>query len=324
MFRQARKQSILFLILRDSRIKQHFYNPPLLFGARIFVLFLLPILFFAACQSKNLPQQNAVVAREIADDLGRKISIPEKVERVVSLAPNLTENIFAVGAGDRIVGVTSFCNYPADAAKIEKVGDTISPNMETIVRLKPQIVFVSTASQIENFTKTLEQQNIAVFVTNPKNLDDVFTNLRQLGEIFGTQTKTAELLNDLQSRVIAVDESVKNKSKIKTFVQISREPLFTIGKDSFLTEIIERAGGESATKTVATAYPKLSKETALALNPEAIILSDSEDNREPNEVFAASPAMKNKKIYRINADIISRPSPRIVNALEQIAADLQR
>ena len=105
-------------------------------------------------------------------------------------------------------------------------------------------------------------------------------------------------------------------------MQISKEPLFTIGKESFLTEIIERAGGVSVTKNVETAYPKLSKETALALNPEAIILSDSEDNTEPNEVFKTSAAMRNGRVYKINADLISRPAPRIVDALEQIARDL--
>lgn len=261
--------------------------------------------------------------RDIADDLGRKIKIPEKVERVVSLAPNLTENIFAVGAGDRLVGVTTFCNYPEEARKIQKIGDTMNPNMETIVALKPQIVFVSTASQIETFTKTLESQKITVFVTNPTSLEGVLSNLRQLGDIFGTQERTSILLNELQERIIAVDERARDKPKVKTFVQISKEPLFTIGKESFLTEIIERAGGVSATKDVATAYPKLSKETALALNPDAIILSESPDNLEPNDAFKNSPAVKNGKVFKINADILSRPSPRIVDALEQIAGALK-
>ena len=257
--------------------------------------------------------------RDIADDLGRKLKIPERVERVVSLAPNLTENIFAVGAGDRLVGVTKFCNYPEDAQKIQQVGDTISPNIETIIALKPQIVFVSTASQLETFMKTLEAQGITVFVTNPKDLNGVLANLRQLGEIFGTPERTTVLLNELQERILAVDEQARDKQKTKTFVQISKEPLFTIGKESFLTEIIERAGGVSVTKEVATAYPKISKETALALNPDAIILSESSDNLEPNDVFKNSPAVKNKKVFKINADILSRPSPRIVDALEQIA-----
>jgi iron complex transport system substrate-binding protein len=285
---------------------------------------LLLVCFFSlsACRSTNQSAPAEVKMRDIADDLGRPIKIPEKVERVVSLAPNLTENIFAVGAGDRLVGVTKFCNYPEDAQKIQQVGDTLNPNIETIIALKPQIVFVSTASQLETFMKTLEAQGITVFVTNPKDLNGVLANLRQLGEIFGTPERTTILLNELQERIIAVDEQTRDKPKTKTFVQISKEPLFTIGKESFLTEIIERAGGVSVTNTVATAYPKISKETALALNPDAIILSESPDNTEPNEVFKNSPAVKNKKVFKINADILSRPSPRLVDALEQIAEAL--
>ena len=127
----------------------------------------------------------------------------------------------------------------------------------------------------------------------------------------------------MEKRVALIDERIKAGERPKVFVQISREPLFTIGKDSFLTEIVERAGGETVTKEVPSAFPKLSKETALAMDPEVILLSDSEDNREPNEVFRNSKAVRNGRVYRINADIISRPGPRLVDTLEQIAEFLQ-
>ncbi len=262
--------------------------------------------------------------REVTDDLGVKVKIPARINRAVSLAPNLTEIAFAVGAGDRLVGVTSYCNYPAEAQKIQKIGDTINPNIETIIALKPQIVLVSTASQIETFTKTLAEQNIAVFVTNPNSLDDIYKTIYQIGEIFSREEKAYQTVDELKRRVADVEARTATLSNAKVFLQISKEPLFTIGKDSFLTDLINRAGGVSVTATVATAYPKISKETASALNPEAIILSDSEDNREPNNVFVNSTAVKNGKVFRINADLISRPAPRIVDALEQIANDLHR
>lgn len=276
-------------------------------------------LFFDGCKIKTEQNQANIPTREVTDDLSKKVVIPQNIERAVSLAPNLTENIFAVGAGDRLVGVTTFCNYPPEAEKIAKVSDTQTPNMEAIIALKPNVVFVSTASQLENFTKTLERQNIAVFVTNPQNLEDVLQNLRKFGELFGTSDKAEKLIAELENRVKAVEEKVIGKPKIKVFVQIDKNSLYTIGRDSFITDLINRAGGESVTKDVATAYPKLSKETALALNPDAIILSESPNNLEPNEVFKNSNAVKNGKVFKINADIISRPAPRIVDALEQIA-----
>ena len=259
--------------------------------------------------------------RTVTDDLGREVKIPQKIERAVSLAPNLTEDVFAVGAGDRLVGVTSYFDYPEAAKKIQKVGDTLNPNIETIVALKPQIVLVSTASQLEAFSKALTDNGIAVYVTESKSLDDVFKNLIRLGDIFGTQDTAAKVVTDLKNRVASAARS-DNAKPVRVFVQISKEPLFTIGKQSFVTEIVNRAGGESVTENVETAYPNLSKETALALAPDVIVLSDSPDNQEPNDAFKESPAVKNGKVFRINADLLSRPGPRLVDALEQIARDI--
>jgi iron complex transport system substrate-binding protein len=232
--------------------------------------------------------------------------------------------IFAAGAGDRLVGVTTYCDFPEAARSIETIGDTQTPNIERVVALKPDLVFVSTASQLEAFMQTLEQQNISVFVTNPTDLKDVLRNLRTMGNIFGTENTAKELAADLERRAQSVDQNVKRDSRPKVFVQISKEPLFTIGRDSFLTEIVERAGGISVTREVATAYPKLSKETALAMEPDVIVLSDSEDNREVNDVFKNSPAVRNGSVYRIDPDIISRPGPRLVDALEQISRSLRK
>lgn len=293
--------------------------------SRIVYFLSLCIFLFAACQ-QSAPRQPATATptHEITDDLGRAVKIPKKIERAVSLAPSLTEIVFAVSAGDRLVGVTSFCNYPEEAKSIAKIGDTINPNLEAIIAQKPQVVFVSTASQVENFTRRMEENGIAVFVTNAESFAGVLRNIKQIGDILGTPEQAGKLAADLQNRVLSVESKIKEKPRTKVFVQISREPLFTIGEDSFLTEIIERAGAVSVTGDIPTAYPKISKETALALNPEAIILSESPDNLEPNDVFKNSPAMKNNKVFKINADLISRPGPRVVDALEQIARHLHQ
>ncbi len=291
---------------------------------------LLCVFFAANCQSENTNANTKIsettkkieLSREITDDLGRTVQIPENVTRAVSLAPNLTEIVFAVGAGERLVGATSFDNYPEEAKKIARIGDTINPNIENIIALKPQVVLVSTASQIETFTKKLEDQGITVFVTNPNSLEEIYKSIVNIGEIFGKKENALELAENLERRVELVERETAVLEKPKVFVQISREPLYTIGKDSFLTDLIELAGGISATETVATAYPRISKETALALQPDVIILSDSSDNPAPNDVFENSPAVRNGRVYKINADILSRPAPRIVDALEQIAKKL--
>lgn len=277
---------------------------------------------FSSCGGRSgntVPSPSAVATRVVTDDLGRAITVPVKVARVVSTAPSVTENIFAVGAGDRLVGVTTFCNYPEEAKSIAKIGDTMNPNMETIVAMKPDIVFVSSASQLEAFTKTLESNGIAVYVTNPESLDGVINGLVHFGDLFGTQEKANALVADLKRRIAALLPYDGAAKYLKVFVQISKEPLFTIGKRSHLTNVLPLAGGESVTANVETAYPKLSKETASTLVPEVIILSESDDNKEPNEAFKNSPAVEYGRIYKINADLISRPGPRLVDALEQIA-----
>lgn len=285
-------------------------------------LLLFSVFLFANCQSENPQVSSGLQTREVTDDLGRTVALTASVERAVSLAPNLTEIVFAVGAGDKLVGVTSFCNYPPEARKITKIGDTMNPNLEAIIAQKPQVVFVSTDSQIENFTRRMQEQNIAVFVTDAKNLEGVLRNIEQIGDVLGKKEQAENLTVGLQKRIAAVESKVKGAEPVKVFVQISNSPIYTIGKDSFITDLVRRAGGVSLTENIPTAYPNLSKETALAFEPEAIILSESPDNQEPNEAFKNSPAVKNGRIYKISADLLSRPSPRIVDALEEMARAL--
>lgn len=296
------------------------------------------VLFVAIClgcatktpiQSTDSPER-IEPKRRITDDLERVVILPMKVNRIVSLAPSATEMVYAVGAGDRLVGVTTFCNYPEQALAVAKVGDTMNPNMETIVALKPDIVLVSTASQIENFTKTLEQNGIAVFVMNPESFFGVIHNLKQLSTVFGTDSQSTNLIEGLTGRFESFNMFTMQRDEpqsafearvrpVRTFVQISKEPLFTIGKASLVTDIVSKSGGRSLTADIETAYPKLSKETAATLNPDAIILSESDDNREPNDVFKNSPAIKSGRVLKVNADILSRPGPRLIDAMEQIA-----
>lgn len=286
------------------------------------------LLLFAAwgCQtgSPDAASDREAKVGSATDDLGRQVVINKPIGRIVSLAPSTTEMIFAAGAGERVVGVTTYCTFPEAARSIEKIGDTQTPNIERIVGLKPDVVFVSTASQLEPFMRTLEEQTIAVYVLDPKGVDDVIQKLRVLGELMGTESTAEPLAAELERRVTAVKAKTVDLPRPKVFVQISKDPLFTIGADSFITNLIETAGGESVTKDIPSAYPKLSKETAAAMSPEVIILSDSEEDREPNEVFARSAAVRDGQVYRINADIISRPGPRLVDALEQISGFLRR
>lgn len=276
-----------------------------------------------ACGKHPQPATTDTAGREFTDEAGRKVILPARIDRVVSLAPNLTEIVFAVGAGDRLVGNTEYCDYPAQAKSIAKIGDTMHPSIERIIALKPQLVLVSTASQLEVFTKQLTEQKISVFVTNPRSLNEVFQSMSTMADLMGTQTQAAPLVADLRKRADAVESRVKNTPPVKVFYQVSGEPLYTIGRDAFLTDLVHRAGGVSVTKDLPGAFPRYSDESALASHPDAIILptggSMGSTNASPATPLKDSPAVRNNHVYKINDDHLSRPGPRLVDGLEEMA-----
>ena len=286
------------------------------------------LLFAAAfaCDSGKRVQPEGPVTRIMKDDLGRSVSLPLPVKRVVSLAPNLTEIVFAVGGGDRLVGRTSYCDYPPEAKSVQVIGDTGTPNLERIIAVKPQVVLVSTSSQLEVFTQQLQNQNIAVFVTDPHDLEGIFRSMDQIGEMLGEKEQAAQLVQKLRDRTNAVAAAVKQKQPVKVFYQVSAEPLYTIGREAFVTDLIRRAGGVSVTAEVPGAWPKYSAESALAAKPEAIILPTGGSMGAANSAFTdalrQSPAALGGRVYKINDDHLARPGPRIVDGLEEMARAL--
>jgi iron complex transport system substrate-binding protein len=292
---------------------------------QIFALALAAGLLFA-CSRPQFSYPSTSDTRVVTDEAGRQVRLPPKIDRIVSLAPNLTEIVYAIGAGDRLVGRTSFCDYPPAAKAVAEVGDTMQPSVERIIALKPQLVLVSTASQLETFTKQLDEQRIAVYVTKPNSVDQVLSSIETLGQLLGTTDQAKKLAADLRRRAQAVEAAVTNQPRVKVFYQISDEPLYTIGREAFLTDLIRRAGGISVTADVPTAFPRYSDEAALASQPDAIILptggSIGNANSTASPALRNSPAVRNNRVYKINDDILARPGPRLIDGLEQMARAL--
>lgn len=287
---------------------------------------LIALVLIASCTTTNHTSNPSPTSRQFTDEAGRTITVPARIDRFITLAPNLTEIVFAIGAGDRLVGNTTYCDYPAQAKEIEKVGDTLRPSMERIIALRPQLVLVSTASQLETFTKQLSDHQIAVYVTDPHDLEGVFKSIKDLGDLLNETETTAELVRNLRARAEAVESAVNTTQPTSVFYQVSAEPLYTAGRDSFVTDLIRRAGGRSVTANVPGAWPLFSAESALAAHPEAIILptggSMGSANAEVNAALKRSPAVRNGKVYKINDDHLARPGPRSVDGLEEIARAL--
>ena len=252
--------------------------------------------------------------------------MPLHPQRIITLAPNLTEIVYAVGAGDRLVGDTTFCDYPPEAKKVEKVGDTLQPNIERIIALKPDIVLISTASQLEAFTRQMNARAIPVFITDPHDLEGVFQSIKTIGDLLGQQGQAEKLVGELRARVAAIEDKVKDLQPVTVFYQVSAQPLWTAGKKSWITDLIRRAGGRSVTSEVEGDWMRYSDEAAMASRPDAIIIATSDSmsggKMDVAPALQKSPAVLNKRVYGINGDYLSRPGPRLVDGLEQMARAL--
>jgi iron complex transport system substrate-binding protein len=294
---------------------------------QIWALAILPFLIFTSCSRiRNNGTQPTAATREVIDEAGRRVIVPQKIDRIISLAPNLTEIVYAVGAGEQLVGDTEYCDYPSQARSVAKIGDTLHPSIERIIALKPQIVLISTASQLEAFTKQLDEQRIAVYVTNPQSLDDVFRTTQTLGDLFGHHDWTVTLLQELRNRAFAVEVATKSVKPVRVFYQLSDSPLYTIGHESYLTDLVRRAGGVSVTADVPGAFPRFSDEAALASKPDAIILATGGSMGAANASVTAalknSPAVIKGRVYKINDDLLARPGPRLIDGLEEMTKAL--
>ena len=187
---------------------------------------------------------------QLKDEANREVRVYGKIERVITLAPNLTEIIYAIGAGDLLVGNTTYCDYPEQAKSVQKVGDTLQPNIERILALRPNLIFISTSSQLEAFARQLSEHGIPVYVSDPHDLEGVIYSIENIARLLSREKQAGELVSKLRARITAVEAAVKNRKPVRVFYQLSAEPLYTAGRDAFVTDLIKRAGGLSVTAGV--------------------------------------------------------------------------
>jgi len=255
--------------------------------------------------------------REVRDELGRTLKVKPRPSRIVSLAPSVTETLFALGLGDQIVGVTTFCDYPAEAQTKEKVGDTLRPNIERIVALKPDLAIASTSSQLEQFVKKLDDLGIPVFVSNPSDLAGVVASIEKIGNVAGASERAAVLSAELRARVREVETRVSGAERPNVLVMLGSEPLIAPGRPSFITDMINRAGGHSISGDESAEYPQYSLETAIAKRPDVIFLQSGEDQVPAR--LRETPASRSGRVFHLPDELLLRPGPRLIDGFEELA-----
>lgn len=257
-------------------------------------------------------------AKTFTDDTGRKIELSEIPTRIISLAPSITEILFYLNLGDRIVGVTDFCNYPEEAKGKPSVGWLISPDVEKIISLKPDLVFATAEGNRPDIVDTLDRVNIKVYVLSPHNLEDIIREIISVGNITGQDEITKKRTGDLTMHIEAIKKRVKGVQRVRVLYLVSAGPMISVGPGSFIHDIIEIAGGENIMSQSPTRYPRIEMEEVIARDPEVIIVPPEllQSVRSWKDRWGGISAIKHERIYSIDPDIISRPGPRIVDGLE--------
>ena len=299
---------------------------------KIFFLIVLLALVMTACAPPSAPIV-APVATEpsapitLTDGLGRSVVLKEAAKRIVSLAPSNTEILFAVGATDQVVGRDEFSDYPEEAKALPSVGGSMGEySVESIVALKPDLVLAAEINSPE-LVKQLEDLGLTVYyLKNPKTFEELYVNLEIAAQLTGEDP--TKLTDSLKARVAAVDEKIMPLSfRPMVFYEIdATDPAkpYTYGPGTFGDMLISRAGGFNVGNDLTDPYPQISLEQIVVSNPSIILLGDSMWGVTAESVLARPgwetiEAVKSKQIFPIDDNLISRPGPRLIDGLEQLA-----
>jgi iron complex transport system substrate-binding protein len=262
--------------------------------------------------------------RELVDQLGRKVEVTEPLTRVVSLIPSLTETSYEVGGGDVLVGATRFATFPAEAAKLPRVGSYVALDIEKIVKLKPQLCLAARDGNPKETIDRLEALGIPVYAFDPQSLEAVIDTVVRLGEIYRTETQANALAKDYRQRLDRVARRITEvKERPRVFFQVDAQPIFSAGSDTFLHQLLIRAGALNLAAD-RTGYPRYSWEELLSLKPDVVILVSMGGGyseqvlRAQWEAWPQIPAVSNNRLYVVDADLFNRPSPRLIDALERL------
>lgn len=268
----------------------------------------------------------------VKDGTGKEITIQKAPERIISLIPSNTEIIYALGYGDKIVGVTSNDNYPEEVKSKEKVGD-MNIDLEKVVSLKPDLVLANqwhASGQVDQVAKMREAGLTVLVVNDATNLEEVYDSIRMLAKVTGTTDKGEEIVQKMKERYQAVVEKAKGipaDQRKKVWVEVSAPPeLYTAGKGTFMDELLQAVGAVNVAGNT-TGWPKWTEEDAVAAKPDVILLTY---NYIPNAVeevkkrpaWQEVPAVKNGAVYQLDGDLVVRPGPRLMEGLEEIAKDV--
>lgn len=285
------------------------------------LMFTLLLFSFLSCSQRQHDTNTGVTLK---DDIGRKVSFAKPPTRIISLAPSLTEICFAIDGGAALVGVTDYCNYPPEARTKPSIGGLISPNLEKITELDPDLILVTVEGNRKDDFSKLESLGYRLFVTNPRTIDDIYRSILTIGKILGHDSSAARRVESLRKQEATIRSLVKDEKKPKVFAILSVKPLMTAGPSTFIHELIEKAGGLNIAEKATLPYPIYNREEVLHQQPEYLVVT-TDAVHSLGALFTEFPewenlpAIKKRQVLLINSDLVTRPGPRIIEGLEILA-----
>ncbi len=287
----------------------------------VFIILSLLITMSVGCSQPSLPAT-------FVDDMGREVTINEIPQRIVSHVPSITETLFALGLGERVVGVSDYCDYPEEAKSKPSVGNYFNPSIESIVALEPDLVLTDGHSESIKQLDELEPP-ITYIVIDPKDIDGIFRDLELLGKVTGTEREAEKLIEDMQDSISHVIALVEGAPPVRVLYIIdATDPTlpWTAGPGSFVDWLITTAGGENIAAEAQGAWVQFSIEQIVSSDPEIIILPakhgttfTSPETLEGNPAWREITAVEQDRIDIIDGDLVDRSGPRIVQGLEEMA-----
>jgi len=263
-------------------------------------------------------------ARLSTDEMGRNVRVPQAPKKIISLAPSITEILFALGLNKEIAGVTDFCDYPEAASKKPRIGGFINPGIEKIVSTRPDLIIgIRDGNRMETIHR-LSDLGLPVYIVDPKGFDGVITSLQKIGEIVGRQEDSRKIIAEMMTRKQKIISLTRSLPRPKVFFQIGYFPMITVGKGALANELIRLAGGRSISEDESVEYPPFNFEIVVQKAPEIIILSSMESKRDYSsfiemwQKWKSIPAVRMNAIHVVDSSIVDRPTPRIVEGLDAL------
>jgi iron complex transport system substrate-binding protein len=268
-------------------------------------------------------QDNAIT---VEDFLGRQVRLDAPATRIVALAPHIVENIFSAGAGDKLVGVVSYSNYPSMATAISEVGSFNAFSLEKILALQPDLILMWGSGNGMQALEKLKTLNVPIYVSEPRKLSDVARSIRLLGKLAGTERKSEPEAARIESEFAALEQRYSGRDELSVLYEIWNEPLQTLNGDHLISQLIKLCGGRNIFADAKTLAPRINLESVLERNPDVIVASGMSRARpewlDEWKVYPSLAAVKNDALFFVEPDHLQRPTARILNGARNLCEQL--